>query len=175
MKLELSTFSMRSLRSTDATSIARQLNNPNVSRYMSGVPVPYTLTDAVDWLARVMTHDPETHFAITIDDELIGGIGLKPDPSGLAVLKHSAEIGYWLGEPFWNRGILSEAVVAMTECAFTDRQLVRLHAFVYAPNLASARVLEKAGYELEGRSRAHYCRDGEFIDALRYGKVRLPS
>jgi RimJ/RimL family protein N-acetyltransferase len=175
MKLQLSTFSIRSLRSTDATSMARHLNNPNVSRYMSGVPEPYALSDAEEWLTKVMTHDPETHFAITIDDELVGGIGLKPDPSGLDVLRHSAEIGYWLSEPFWNRGILSEAVVALTDWAFTERHLVRLHAFVYAPNLASARVLEKARYEFEGRSRAHYCRNGQFIDALRYGKVRLPE
>ena len=90
------------------------------------------------------------------------------------MLKHTAEIGYWLGEPYWNRGILTEAVVAITGWAFAERQLARIHAIVYAPNVASARVLEKAGYEFEGRARAHYCCDGEFIDALRFGKVRLP-
>jgi len=141
---------------------------------MSGLPDPYTLKDAEEWIAKVMAPQPKTHFGIAINDEVVGAIGLRSDPRGFAVLKHSAEIGYWLTEPFWNRGIISEAVAAVTEWAFAERQLVRVHAIVYAPNVASARALEKAGYKCEGRSHAHYFREGEFIDALLYASVRLP-
>ena len=80
-----------------------------------------------------------------------------------------------LGEPYWGRGIISEALAALTEWAFTDLRLIRLHAHVYARNPASARVLAKAGYEFEGRLRARDFRDGEFIDSLLYAKVRLPG
>jgi RimJ/RimL family protein N-acetyltransferase len=174
MELKLLQSTLRSLRPADAVPIAREISNRNVSRYMSGLPDPYTLKDAEEWLAQAMAPQPETHFAITINDEVVGAIDLRPDPRGFAVLRHSAEIGYWLAEPFWNRGIISEALAALTEWAFAERHLVRIHAIVYAPNVASARVLEKAGYEYEGRARAHYFRDGQFIDALLYANVRLP-
>jgi RimJ/RimL family protein N-acetyltransferase len=94
------------------------------------------------------------------------------DPGRPGVCDHCAEIGYWLGESFWGRGIMSEAVVALTEWAFTELGLIRLHAPVYARNPASARVLSKAGYEFEGRQRARYFKDGEFIDGLMFAKIR---
>ena len=95
------------------------------------------------------------------------------DSARIAVCDHSGEIGYWLGESYWGRGIASEALAAVTEWAFAELHVVRLHSAVYARNPASARVLEKAGYEFEGRLRSRYFRDGEFIDALLYAKVRL--
>jgi RimJ/RimL family protein N-acetyltransferase len=84
------------------------------------------------------------------------------------------KIGYWIGEAYWGRGIITEALNAMSEWAFRELNLVRLYAKVFARNQASARVLEKAGYIFEGRLLAHYSRDGEFIDGLLYAKVRLP-
>jgi RimJ/RimL family protein N-acetyltransferase len=175
MEFNLPRSTLRPLRATDAASIAREISNRNVSRYMSGLPEPYTLHDAGEWVASAMAPQPDTHFGIAVGDEVVGAIGLRQDPRRLAVLEHSAEIGYWLGEPLCNRGIVSEALAALAEWALTERQFVRIHAVVYAPNVASARVLEKVGYEFEGRARAHYFRDGEFIDALLYGKVRLPA
>ncbi len=175
MELHLSNCSIRPLRLGDAGAIARHLANRNVSRYMSGVPHPYSLGDAEEWLAAALSQTPETHFAIVVDEEVAGCVGLKPSPSRFDVFKHSAEIGYWLGEPFWNRGIMRDAVAAVTEWAFSARRLVRIHAIVYAQNEASSRVLVNSGYAVEGRLRAHYFCNGEFIDALLYANVRLPS
>ena len=140
---------------------------------MSAIPHPYSLNDADEWIAKASGRTPETHFAIVVEGEAIGGIGVEIGDSGrLAVSEHCAEIGYWLGESFCSRGIMSEAVVALTEWAFTDLGLVRLHAAVYARNPASARVLAKAGYEFEGRQRARYLKDGELIDGLMFAKIR---
>jgi RimJ/RimL family protein N-acetyltransferase len=175
MQLTLSKSTIRSFQSTDATSIARLIDNHRVSRNMSALPQPYTLQHAADWIAIATGRTPETHFAITVDGEAVGGIGLDVgDTERIAVCDHCAEIGYWLGEPFWGRGIMSEAVAAFTEWAFAELPVVRLHAAVYARNPASARILDKAGYEFEGRLRARYFRDDEFIDGLLYAKVRLP-
>ena len=86
--------------------------------------------------------------------------------------RRSAEIGYWLGEPFWGRGIATAALRAVTDYAFAQHDLVRLHAAVYEWNPASARVLEKVGYVLEGRLRKSVTRDGQTIDGLLYARIR---
>jgi RimJ/RimL family protein N-acetyltransferase len=172
MQLTLSKSTIRSLRSSDAEAVTKHVGAWSVARNLSAVPHPYALSMAEEWLAVECARTPPMHFAITLSDELAGVIGLRCE-SGIC--SHDAEIGYWLGESFWGRGIMSEAVAALTEWAFTEAGLVRLHAGVFARNPASARVLEKAGYQLEGRSRARYFREGEYIDSLLYAKVRLPG
>jgi RimJ/RimL family protein N-acetyltransferase len=175
MQLTLSKSTIRSLRPTDAAAITKHVGTQSVARNMSTIPHPYAQRDAEEWLAS-LADQPETNFAITVDDEAVGVIGVHARPPELpAVCHHDAEIGYWLGETFWGRGIMTEAVLAMTEWAFAHFQLIRLHAAVFARNPASARVLEKAGYAYEGRLRARYFRDGEYIDGLLYARVRLPG
>lgn len=143
---------------------------------MSVIPHPYSLEHAEQWIAIASAQTPETNFAITVDDEVVGGIGLAVgDPGHLAVSAHSGEIGYWLGESFWARGIMSEAVAAFTDWALQELGLVRVHAAVYARNVASARVLAKAGYEFEGRLRSRYLKDGELMDGLMFAKIRDSS
>ena len=106
---------------------------------------------------------------------VIGGIGLGRAMPGIQnVQKHVAEIGYWLAEEYWNRGIATEALVALTEWGFRELELRRIWAGVFARNTASVRVLEKAEFEFEGRMRARYFRDGMFLDGLLYAKLRLP-
>ena len=176
MQLILSKSTIRSFRPADAVSLTKQVGTYSVARHMSAIPHPYSLQHAEEWIATASGRTPQTHFAIALDDEVVGGIGVEVGESGrLAVSEHCAEIGYWLGESFWGRGIMSEALVALTEWAFTELGLVRLHAAVYARNPASARVLAKAGYEFEGRHHARYFKDGEFIDGLMFAKVRLPG
>lgn len=175
MKLALTKSTIRSFRPGDAESIVTHVGNYSVARNMSAIPHPYTLQHAEQWIAIASGRRPEAHFAITVDDAVVGEIGFElNDSERLAVSAHCAEIGYWLGESFWGRGIMSEAVMAMTEWAFDELRLVRLQAAVFARNPESARVLEKAGYEFEGRLRARYLRDGELIDGLLYAKVRPP-
>lgn len=176
MQLVLSKSTIRSFRPADAAALSKHVGTYSVARNMSTIPHPYSLQDAEEWITTASSRTPQTHFAIAIHDEVVGGIGVEVGESGrLAVSAHCAEIGYWLGEWFWGRGIMSEALVALTEWAFTELGLVRLHAAVYARNPASARVLAKAGYEFEGCHRARYFKDGEFIDGLMFAKVRLPG
>jgi len=110
-------------------------------------------------MARAM--EPETFFAIAVEGKAVGGIGyvLKPD-----VERVSAEIGYWLGEEFWGRGIMTEAVRAVTKYAIEHHRLTRVFAVPYEWNAASCRVLEKAGYAMEGRMRRSAIKDGRVID-----------
>jgi RimJ/RimL family protein N-acetyltransferase len=176
MQLTLSKSTIHSFRDSDAAALMKHCGTYSVARNMSAMPHPYTMEDATMWIGIASGGQPETHFAITIDDEVVGGIGVeRGDAQRIAVCDHCAEIGYGLGESFWGRGIISEAAAAMTEWAFAELGLVRLHAAVYARNPASARVLEKVGYTFEGRLHARYFRDGEYIDGLLYAKVNLPG
>jgi RimJ/RimL family protein N-acetyltransferase len=168
--LVLESCVVRSWERGDARSLLRHANSRKIWRNVRDqFPYPYTATDADLWIRSAKQLRPETHFAIAVGDEAIGAIGieLKDD-----VYRRSAEIGYWLGESYWGRGIATEAVAAATEWAFKHFDLDRIYAHVFEWNPASARVLEKAGYELEGRMRKSVVKDGQLIDALLYARVR---
>jgi RimJ/RimL family protein N-acetyltransferase len=132
-------------------------------------PYPYTVNDARMWLEMVVGHAPETNFAIDVGGEAAGGIGFTLQPD---VARRSAEIGYWLGEEYWGRGITTEALIAVTDHAFANYDLCRLYAHVFEWNGASARVLEKAGYTFEGRLRKSVTKEGQTIDQLMYAMVK---
>src|SRR5688500_2852278 len=119
-------------------------------------------------LECVVGISPENSFAIAVDDEAVGGIGFTVQHD---VARRSAEIGYWLGEEFWGRGITTEALVAVTDYAFRHYALCRLYAHVFEWNHASARVLEKAGYEFEGRLKKSVTKNGQTIDQLMYAII----
>jgi RimJ/RimL family protein N-acetyltransferase len=170
MELKLEHCTLRPYRHGDEPSLVLYANNRNVSRNMRDrFPYPYTPADAREWTARVSGQMPVTNFAIVVDDTAVGGIGLE---LGTDVHRRSAEIGYWLGEPFWGRGLATEALRAVTEYAFRTFDICRLEAGVFGWNPASARVLEKVGYTLEGRSRLAIVKDGRMGDRLLYGLVR---
>ena len=169
MHLQLNQAEIRSWRESDADSIWPLANNKKVWRNLrDGVPHPYTRADAVSWIAAARARKPETVFAIAVEGQAVGGIGFHPKED---VERLSAELGYWLGEPYWGRGITTEAVIAVTRYAIEQHGLVRIFALPYAWNPASARVLEKAGYVLEGRLRRAVIKDGEIIDQLLYAWV----
>ena len=170
MKLELATCTVRSWEWRDRDAIVRHANNRNVwINLRDRFPHPYTANDARRWLESVVGRDPETNFAITVADEVVGGIGFTVQDD---VARHSAEIGYWLGEEFWGRGIATDALIAVTDYAFANYDLCRLYAHVFEWNQASARVLEKAGYVFEGRLRKSVTKEGKTIDQLMYAMVR---
>jgi len=121
---------------------------------------------------QVTAADPRTVFAIASPTEAIGSIGLM---LGADVHRFTAELGYWLAEPFWGQGIMTRAVQAMVEFAFAELKLHRVRAEPYAANPASARVLEKAGFLLEGRLRASACKEGRVLDQLLYARVNPPG
>jgi RimJ/RimL family protein N-acetyltransferase len=171
MRLELSHAVVRSWKLSDVESLVRHANNRKIWRNLrDAFPHPYTTQDARRWIRSAAKAIPETNFAIAVDDEAIGGIGiaLRED-----VFRRSAEIGYWLGEAYWGRGFATEALKAMTEYAFANFDLSRLYAGVFEWNTASMRVLEKAGYEFEARLRRSVLKDGQLIDELVYALVRV--
>ena len=169
MQLTLRTCKVRSWRTADAEPLARAANNRNIwMNLRDAFPYPYTLKDAREYIRGVRQRTPETSFAIAVNDEAIGGVGfvLKPD-----VERVSAEIGYWLAEPFWGRGIASDALTAVTAYAVETHQLTRIFAVPFAWNAASCRVLEKAGYVLEARLRRSAIKDGKMTDQLQYAFI----
>ena len=169
MKLTLKTCTVRSWEWRDRDAIVRYANNRKVSiNLRDRFPYPYTARDARNWLDVVVDSKPETNFAIDVAGEAVGGIGFTPQHD---VEWRSAEIGYWLGEPFWGRGIATEALIAVTEYAFENFDLCRLFAHVFDWNGASARVLEKAGYVREATLRSSSVKYGQPRDQLLYARV----
>ncbi len=127
------------------------------------------MRDALNWYEIVRDSEPETSFAMAVAGEAVGGIGFTFQTD---VARRSAEIGYWLGEEFWGRGIATDALIAVSEHVFANYDICRLYAHVFEWNPASARVLEKAGYAFEGRMRKSVTKDGQTIDKLMYALVR---
>ena len=169
MILSLERSDVRSWRATDLEPLVRHANNRNIwINLRDRFPYPYGHGDGRRFIRAARKMVPETFFAIAVNGEAVGGIGY--------VLQHdvervSAEIGYWLGEPFWGRGITSEALAAVTRYAIEQHQLTRLFAVPFAYNTASCRVLEKAGYVLEGRLRRSAIKDGQIVDQFQYAYV----
>jgi len=157
----------------DADALVKYGNNYLIWKNLrDGFPHPYTLENARAFLARATTQDPVTYFAIATPEEAIGGIGITLNQD---VHRLTAEMGYWLGEPFWDKGIMTETVECFTDFAFERFGLVRIYAEPYASNRASCRLLEKAGFELEGRLRSSVIKEGRIGDQFLYAKVRPPK
>jgi RimJ/RimL family protein N-acetyltransferase len=149
---------LRPWRQADAPSLVKYANNANISRQLRDrFPYPYTAADARRFIQSIAQARPPTTFAITVGGEAVGGTGFAP---GADVERYSAEIGYWLGEPFWGRGITEEAVRLLSDYAFSTCNMLRLFALPFADNARSIRVLEKAGYAREAILRASSVKDG---------------
>ncbi len=170
MRIDIGEYQIRSFHPDDAHALAKYANNRNVSRNLRDrFPHPYRIEDAEAWIGHAMGLEPQTIFAIASATEVIGSIGLELHDD---VHRRSAQMGYWLGEPCWGRGIATLALKAATEYAFARFDLARLYAYVYEWNPASARVLEKAGYEYEGRLRKSVTKDGHTIGQWLYAMIR---
>jgi RimJ/RimL family protein N-acetyltransferase len=162
---------IRSYRDEDAQSLARHANDRAIWRNMRDrFPHPYAIEDAWRFIAHARSRQPESFLAIDIGGEVVGGIGYTLHED---IERVGAELGYWLATAFWGRGIMSGAVAAFTTFVF-DRhaELRRLYAVPLAWNAASAVVLEKAGYRLEGRLRQSAIKDGVVVDQLMYSILR---
>ena len=147
LRIALSKCVLRPWNDSDAVSLVKHANNPNVARNLRDLfPHPYTLEDACRWLVASKTLQAGTNFAIEVEGEAAGGIDIRVHDSS----PQAAEIGFWLGELFWNRGILSEALPAFTRHVFLNFPVHELHACVFSWNEASRRVLQKAGYRNTG-------------------------
>jgi len=167
--ITLRTCAVRSWRPADVPSLVAHANNPRIARNVRDrFPHPYTANVGRAFVRMVRQTDPETSFAIAVGDHAVGGIGFRLQPD---VERVSAEIGYWLGEPFWGRGIATDALQAITAYAIEHHHLTRVFAIPFASNIASCRVLEKAGYVLEGRLQRSAVKDGVILDQLQYAFI----
>jgi ribosomal-protein-alanine N-acetyltransferase len=172
MRLELNTCEVRSWEAGDIPSLVEQANNRKIwMNLRDRFPHPYTAADGRHHLKSVRASTPETMFAIAVDRKAVGGIGFIPQKD---VERVSAEIGYWLGEAYWGRGIVTEALIAVTKYAVDQHRLTRLFALPFAFNHGSCRVLEKAGYTREARMRRSAIKDGQIIDQFLYAYVVEP-
>jgi len=169
MELQLTTCCVRSLRDHDALSLARHANNRNIwLNLRDGFPNPYSLEDAQLYIRKAQAQNSETLFCIDVKGEAVGSIGFFVQSD---IERISAEIGYWLSEAYWGRGIMTEVVKATTDYAVQSFHLHRIYATPFADNKASCHVLEKAGYQLEGRLRKSAIKNNEIIDKLMYAFV----
>lgn len=162
---------VRDWRDDDAAPLARQADDREVWLGLrDAFPHPYGIGDALSFLSMVRRMEPATYFAIDVGGALAGGIGYTRRED---VERVGAEVGYWLGRPFWGRGIATSALGLVTAHAFaTHPELRRLWAVPFARNAASARVLEKCGYRREGTLRQSAIKDGVVCDQLMYAIVR---
>jgi RimJ/RimL family protein N-acetyltransferase len=153
----------------DVPALAKYANNRKIWLNLRDLfPYPYSTEDAEAFLSTVTRTDPRMVFAIATSEEAIGSIGLM---RGEDVHRFTAELGYWLAEPFWGRGIATQAVEAVTEFAVGELRLYRVYAEPYAGNAASIRVLEKAGFVREGVLRAGAFKDGTILDQMLYSYI----
>jgi ribosomal-protein-alanine N-acetyltransferase len=169
MLLKLKSCEVRSWRTADVEPLVRYADNRKIwLNLRDAFPHPYTSHDAREFIRSVRNRSPETTFAIAVNGEAIGSVGF--------VLRHdvervSAEIGYWIAEPFWGRGIASAALAALTEHAIVTHSLTRVYALPFAWNTASCRVLEKAGFQLEARLRRSAIKNGVITDQMQYAFI----
>lgn len=161
---------LRRLNDGDKIILAQLINNKKIwDNLRDIVPFPYTIDDAVSFINFTQTEDPQTSFAIEYEGNLCGMIGLNPQPD---VYKKTAEIGYWIGEPYWNKGIATEAVRLITAYGFDQLGFVRIHTGIFEYNPASMRVLEKNGYKKDGIFEKAVLKNGKIWDEHRYSKTR---
>jgi RimJ/RimL family protein N-acetyltransferase len=161
---------LRSYDKDDIQTLQNLLNDYEVIRWMSAaIPYPYTAADAQAWVAKASGELPIDNFAVEVDGIHAGGIGIRRhtgERNGVA------EFGYWLGHTYWGRGIATEAIRLAAKYAFQQRNLRRLEAHVFAPNLVSARILEKCGFIQEAVSRQALTeRNGAVVDCLLYARL----
>jgi RimJ/RimL family protein N-acetyltransferase len=161
---------LREFAEADVEALARHANNKKIwLQLRDRFPHPYRVKDAVAWVRACQTQVPPQTLAIADEEHLAGAIGFELQSD---VHRRCAEIGYWVAEPFWGRGLATRALRVMTEHAFRHFDVLRLTAYVFEGNDASLRVLEKAGYTREGRLYQAVCKEGRILDLFVYGRLR---
>ena len=169
ISIECDLCTIRSWQRGDEQTLPYHANNKAIwLNLRDGFPHPYTVADAHQWIEHNVGASPETTFAIAVGGEAIGGIGLVLHTD---VERCSAEVGYWIGQTYWGRGIVTEALKAFTQYAFGAFELTRLYAVPFLRNAASINVLEKAGYQQEGIMRRSAIKDGQIEDQALYAAL----
>jgi len=168
--LEKDPVKLRSFSEEDQVRVAELCNNIKIwNNVRDFFPNPYSEEDAATFIRSCREEDPQVTFAIDFKGELAGCAGLVRQTD---IYKLSAEIGYWIGEPFWGMGIATTAVELLSEYGLNDLGLIRIYSAVFDFNKASQRVLEKSGYQLEGIFKKSIIKNGLICDEFRYARVK---
>jgi len=159
-------FKLRPWESGDLGNLVRYANNFNIAKNLTDkFPHPYTLDDGKAFLAMASEFDPPRILAIVMEEGAIGSIGVFPQTD---VHRYNAEMGYWLAEPYWGRGIITRAIARMVDYGFKTWEINRIFARPYGTNLASQRVLEKNGFKREALFEKALVKNGILLDELIY-------
>lgn len=163
-------LTLRPWKTEDLESLVLFANNYEIAKYMTDkFPFPYSSENGKNFIDFATKDFPFHILAIDINKQAVGGIGIHPQTD---IHSKNAELGYWLAEPFWGQGIITKAVQQMVNYGFKNFDINRIFAKPFGSNIASQRVLEKAGFLLEARFEKTLFKNGEFIDELVYA-VRL--
>lgn len=166
MRIDCGICVLRQFQASDAPHIAALANERDIwINLRDRFPHPYELAHGEAFVTRAAAHDPPTNLAICVDERAVGGVGLI---LGQDIERVSAEIGYWLGKPYWGRGIMSAALSASTQYAVQQFGLTRVFAIPFVDNIGSIRVLEKAGYVREGLMKQSAIKNGVVRDQYLY-------
>ena len=168
-------FALRAWRMSDAKNLAAALSNPNIlNNLRDGIPYPYTEGDAASYISAMQKADPNTTFAyaITVEDRAIGSIGVFRQGN---IHARTAELGYYLAEEYWGKGIMTEAVRRICKKIFAETDILRIYAEPFAYNTGSRRVLEKAGFCYEGLMHCNAVKHGRVEDMALYALTRCAA
>ena len=159
-------FILRPWKASDINSLIKYANNWNIAKNLTNqFPHPYTIQDGKAFIEYATKDEPIHIFAIEVNQEAVGGIGIHPQSD---IFIKNAEIGYWLGEPFWGHGIVSKAIKQIVQFGFSTFDIERIFARPYGTNVASQKILEKNNFLLEGRYNNILYKNGEYLDELIY-------
>ena len=163
---------IRKWKLSDAKDLAKALSNRKVQDNLrDGLPYPYLEQDANDYISSMLSaNENDTFaFAITIDDKAIGSIGVFRQQN---IHRQTAEMGYYIAEEYWGKGIMTEAVKQICEYVFEHSDIIRIYAEPFSCNMGSCRVLEKAGFKYEGTLRSNAIKNGKVMDMKMYALIR---
>jgi len=170
MKIECDKCILRKWKPSDLENLVKNANNYKIARNLrDAFPYPYTIEDGKKWLEFAKNGEWGYKFAITINDEAVGGIGLIV---GTDIERKSSEVGYWLGEDYWGKGITSSAIEGIVKFAFNNLKLERVFAVPLEHNIASRKVLEKNDFVLEGILRNSVIKTGKMYNQALYAKIK---
>jgi len=159
-------FKLRPWHINDLNSLVKYANNPNIAKYLTdGFPHPYSKENGKTFIKNATISDPIHIFAIDINGEAVGGIGIHPQ---MDIHKKNAELGYWLAEPFWGEGIMTKAIKQIVDFAFSTFDINRVFARPFGNNPGSQKILKKNGFILEARFDKTLIKNGQLLDELIY-------
>lgn len=159
-------FTLRKWTMRDLQSLVKHAGNYNIAKNMSNAfPYPYTEKFGRRYINRAITSKPTNIFAISINNEAVGSIGVYPQTD---IHCRNAEMGYWLAEEYWGKGIMPEAIRQMVDYSFKNLAIDRIFARPFGTNIASQHVLEKVGFTLEAKFKKTIFKNGEYLDELFY-------